>query len=102
MQPGDEAILTVPVIVDFPYHTFSPDWLSWIRLIQGTKVVLVEPDDWNIHFIVWPGWQVIADFIGDCEPWLPTAWLSTANSTNFTGFCNSCGGFRRHKLGCPL
>lgn len=101
MAPGDKILVSIPYVIPDPYHVFSPHWLSWIRLIQGTEVVLIEEHEMAVsdHPDI-AGWNVAAETIGECSNWLPSVWLENKNI--FSGFCNACGGFHRHRLGCPL
>lgn len=97
MVPGDRKTIVVPAVIPYPYFEFDSDWLAWIRRCQGEEVVLIEPGKWHYDEQDWPGWQVVSL---EGSNWVPESWLIADKI--YPGFCVACGGFRRHKLGCPV
>lgn len=105
MQTGDFVKLVVPLQIEKPFIEFSPDWLKWIRELHNTKVELIQE---NLMAVASGGFVEGWDIEGQHNPptfdisrWAPTTWLHSLEGS-FDGFCQSCNGFRKHRLMCPL
>jgi hypothetical protein len=102
MNIGDKYVIRVPTPIPDPFCNFDSDWLKWVREIEGTTVELAEQSDmfYNDYSARAVGWSVVSDIIvGGIVAWIPLEWLR--RDATYPGFCDSCGGFRKHRLRCP-
>lgn len=99
MKAGDTVQVDVPETIAYPLSVFDGSWIAWATALDSKKVVLHAAD-----IMATPQGDEVEGFYidikapGQVSSWLPTIWL---REFRVGGYCNACGGFGKHRLGCP-
>lgn len=106
MESGDRTRVNIPagILLEVPWSDFCDDWKNWIAELSSYldfNVTLIKYEDMPTAYGAYEGWDVdsiIEPSERDTSRWLPSEWLSKLNTI---GYCNACGGVKKHRLMCP-